>query len=342
VQPEIHFMPFAGRRVAYEVRGEGPAIVVTPWWMTALQRDANVLAFWDQLAAGCKLVRYDRLGVGLSDRRIATDELTLDADVDALLAIIDHLALERCTVIGGSSGGCAAIALAARFPERVDRLLLVGAYADGDAIAAPPLRESIAAVVRSHWGLGSRLLADVFVPGADAADRDRFARLQRESADAATATMLLDFVYRLDVRAELGRVEAPAAVLHRRQDRVIRYELGRELAAALPHGTLVPLEGTEHFPWRGDAGSVICAARSFFVADEQRIETDGRGCEHDLSARELEVLALVARGLSDREIAQQLVVSPHTVHRHVANIRRKLGQTSRTAAVAEAARLRLL
>jgi DNA-binding CsgD family transcriptional regulator len=49
-----------------------------------------------------------------------------------------------------------------------------------------------------------------------------------------------------------------------------------------------------------------------------------------------------ARGLSDREIAGQLVLSPHTVHRHVANIRRKLGRTSRTAAVAEAARLGLL
>jgi DNA-binding NarL/FixJ family response regulator len=61
-----------------------------------------------------------------------------------------------------------------------------------------------------------------------------------------------------------------------------------------------------------------------------------------LSSREREILACVARGLGDREIAEQLVLSPHTVHRHVANIRRKLGRTSRTAAVAEAARLGLL
>ena len=60
-----------------------------------------------------------------------------------------------------------------------------------------------------------------------------------------------------------------------------------------------------------------------------------------LSSREREILACIARGLGDREIAEQLVLSPHTVHRHVANIRRKLGRTSRTAAVAEAARLGL-
>ena len=61
-----------------------------------------------------------------------------------------------------------------------------------------------------------------------------------------------------------------------------------------------------------------------------------------LSRREREVLELLAHGFTDREIAQQLIVSPHTVHRHVANIRHKLGRGSRTAAVAEAARMGLL
>ncbi|MEO5901955.1 MAG: helix-turn-helix transcriptional regulator, partial [Ilumatobacteraceae bacterium] len=70
-----------------------------------------------------------------------------------------------------------------------------------------------------------------------------------------------------------------------------------------------------------------------------------RGGEHAavlLSGREREVLTLVASGLTDREIAEQLVLSQHTVHRHVANIRHKLGRGSRAAAVAEAGRLGLL
>ncbi len=54
----------------------------------------------------------------------------------------------------------------------------------------------------------------------------------------------------------------------------------------------------------------------------------------ELTERELEVLRLVAAGLSDREIAQRLVLSPHTVHRHVANIRTKLGLPPRAAAAA--------
>jgi DNA-binding CsgD family transcriptional regulator len=64
--------------------------------------------------------------------------------------------------------------------------------------------------------------------------------------------------------------------------------------------------------------------------------------DSDLTARETEILALVATGLSDREIAERLVLSPHTVHRHVANVRTELGLPTRAAAVAAATQRGLL
>ena len=78
------------------------------------------------------------------------------------------------------------------------------------------------------------------------------------------------------------------------------------------------------------------------LAPESPRRADGEPPAVLLSAREREVLSLVASGLTDREIAAQLIVSEHTVHRHIANVRHKLGRTTRTAAVAEAARLGLL
>jgi LuxR family transcriptional regulator, maltose regulon positive regulatory protein len=63
---------------------------------------------------------------------------------------------------------------------------------------------------------------------------------------------------------------------------------------------------------------------------------------HPLTRRELEVLRLVARGMSNQEIAASLVLSEHTVHRHVSNVLGKLGVSSRAAAVAQAGRLGLL
>ena len=61
-----------------------------------------------------------------------------------------------------------------------------------------------------------------------------------------------------------------------------------------------------------------------------------------LTARQLDVIRLVAEGLSDKDIATRLVLSEHTVHRHIANIYTRLGCSSRAAAVAHAGRLGLV
>lgn len=337
---EIRFLPQGDRRVAYEIRGDGPALVAPAWWVSHLEldwRSDRYRRFWEGLADGHTLVRYDRLGVGMSDRALEDSDLTLEAEVATLRALVDELGLERVSLIGGSSGGCAAIAFAATYPERVERLVLYGSYPDGAAITSPEVAEAILAAVRAHWGLGARILSDLFLGDAEPVEHERFARFQREAASAETAAALLALVYRLDVRGHLPNVQAPTVVVHRRNDRAVPYRLGRQVAADIPGAAFVPLPGTAHFPWEGDADSVIRACRDDAPTPEPT-ESDGVS----LSSREREILACVARGLSDREIADHLVLSTHTVHRHVANIRRKLGRRSRTAAVAEAARLGLL
>ncbi|HET6449282.1 MAG TPA: alpha/beta fold hydrolase [Conexibacter sp.] len=342
---EIRFVRFEGGRVAYAVRGEGPPLVAPAWWISHLDlewHDQAFRSFWAAVGEGRSLVRYDGPGVGMSDRDAPSRARTLESGVALLGAILDELGLERVALLGGSSGGNAAIAFAARFPERVDRLLLYGAYADGASIAPPEVRDAIVATVRSHWGLGSRVLADIFLGDAGAEERERFARLQRAAASAETAAWLLEEVYRADVRVELGRVRAPTQVVHRRGDRAIPYAQARALAAAIPDAALIPLQGSAHLPWAGDAESVARAMRSFLGPSAGGERAEGEPAAVLLSPREREVLTLVAQGLSEREIAQQLVLSQHTVHRHVANIRRKLGRGTRAAAVAEATRLGLI
>jgi DNA-binding NarL/FixJ family response regulator len=71
------------------------------------------------------------------------------------------------------------------------------------------------------------------------------------------------------------------------------------------------------------------AAPDVAAVDELQGKAPGA---HGLTSRELEVLRLVATGKSNREIASALVISEHTVARHVQNIFRKLDVTSRTAA----------
>jgi hypothetical protein len=148
--------------------------------------------------------------------------------------------------------------------------VLYGCYPRGDALTPPGVADAIVAAVRAHWGLGSRLLSDIFLGGADAAEQERFARLQRESATAETAAALLSLVYRLDVRAHLPLVRQPATVVHRRDDRAVPYRLGREVAAAIPGATFIPLQGSSHFPWHGDVDSVVRACRQALTQQQSR------------------------------------------------------------------------
>lgn len=343
-QAEIRFLEFAGRRVAYTVTGDGPPLVAPAWWVSHLEldwRDPAFRGFWEAVGDGYTLVRYDRLGVGMSDREVRDEDLTLECEVALLQAVLDKLNLTQVVLAGGSSGGCPAVAFAARFPDRVSRLLLYGAYADGSSLAAPPVREAIVATLRSHWGLGSRVLADLFLGESSSAEQERLARHQRAAASPQVAAAMLELLYRTDVQAEAARVRAPTLVVHRRGDRAVPFQVGRELAAAIPGAMLIPLDGSAHFPWAGDMPSVARALRSV-LAPTAPARAGAEPAAVLLSSRERQVLTLIASGLSDQEVAEQLVLSPHTVHRHVANIRRKLGRGSRTAAVAEAARLGLL
>jgi pimeloyl-ACP methyl ester carboxylesterase/DNA-binding CsgD family transcriptional regulator len=342
---EIRFLTVDGRRLAYEVAGEGPLLVCPAWWVSHLELDRGnqtFARFWEAIGDGYSVVRYDRLGVGASERELRQQDLTVDGEVAVIGALLDELGAERVSLLGGSSGGCAAIAFAARFPERVERLVLYGAYADGPSISPPAVREAILAAVRSHWGIGSRLLSNIFLGEVSGKEQESFARFQRLASSAETAAALLEQVYRNDVRDRLALVKAPTLVVHRREDRAIPYRLGREVAAGVRGAMLVPLGGSAHFPWAGDADGVVRALRVGLAVESQPGRPAGEPAAVLLSRREREVLKLVANGLSDREIAEQLIVSPHTVHRHVANIRHKLGRGSRTAAVAEAARLGLL
>jgi DNA-binding CsgD family transcriptional regulator len=203
-------------------------------------------------------------------------------------------------------------------------------------------------LIRRHWGLGSRVLADVFIPGATAAERDEFVSFQRASAPADLAARSLEATYTFNVEDWAGKIRSPTGVLHRRNDRAIPFELGRQLAAQIPGAAFITLEGADHLPWYGDAEAVARTVLDLAGVERPEVKiatpTDApqAAADNELSARELEILQLVAAGLSDAEIAERLVLSPHTVHRHVANIRTKLRLPSRAAAVAHAARIGLL
>jgi len=349
VEGQTGFFRFDGRRVAYAMVGDGPVLMLPAWWVSHVSEDwegeaqsGGFRSFVETLTTKYRVVRYDRIGTGLSDRERPASTLTLEYEVELLEALVDHLADGPVTLFGISCGGSASVAYAVRNPARTDRLVLYGSYACGLELGPPEAREALVGLVRSAWGVGSRTLTDIFAPRMSASDRDAFVAYQRTASKARTAGDLLQLTYEYDVRDVLPQVEVPTLVVHRAGDRAVPVSAGRELAALIPGAELVVLDGDAHLPWHGSAEDVLAAVAAFLRLPAPARQSPEAGGIDNLSGREREILGLVAEGLSDTEIAEQLVLSPHTVHRHVANIRRKLGLRSRSAAAAAAARAGLI
>jgi DNA-binding CsgD family transcriptional regulator len=196
-------------------------------------------------------------------------------------------------------------------------------------------------LARVGWGRSNsgfrQVFTDLFFPNAN----DEIARwwneLQRISTSPENAVCFLPAFAALDVTGLAPRVLAPTLVLHCRDDRAVQPAGGQELATLIPDAQYVEIPGKNHLLLATDPGwgPFVAAVRAFLSEEPEPVR--GRGPGTRLSAREHEVLALVAQGLSNTEIAARMFLSARTVERHLSNVYAKLGVSGKAARAAAAA-----
>ena len=260
----IHFLTTRdGIRIAYCVHGHGPPLVFVRGWISHLELHwsySPYRSYFEALAQHFRLVRYDARGNGLSQREVP--DIDLDALVLDLEAVVDELALNDVTLYGSTFGGPIAVMYAARCPERIGRLILDGTYANGQDIAGPERQEAIVRMIRHFPDFAfEHMLGRLTHPEPEQALYRRAGA--REFMSASVAAQLYTLCYKIDVSAVLPTIQVPTLVLHRRGSRAIPFRLGREVAALLPNARFVPLEGTAHDSWEGDAEAALTAIGDF-------------------------------------------------------------------------------
>jgi pimeloyl-ACP methyl ester carboxylesterase/DNA-binding winged helix-turn-helix (wHTH) protein len=246
-----------GVRIAYATCGNaaGPPLVKLANWLTHLEHDWNsaVWRHWvTELGRDHRFIRYDERGCGLSDHNAA--DLSFDAWVRDLEAVVDAERLERFSLLGISQGCAVAIAYAVRHPERVDKLVLYGGYAIGrNHRNLTPQQEIEASLLRSlirvGWGRDNpafrQVFGTLFVPDGTPEQWQWFSDLAR-TLPMENALSIMNMTHAIDVRELATAVTRPALVLHSRGDAMVPFENGRMLAALVPGARFVPLESRNH------------------------------------------------------------------------------------------------
>lgn len=333
---------FDGTRIAYATTGEGPPLVKAPHWLTHLEYEwqSPIWKPWiESLSRSHTLLRMDERGCGLSDRNAA--DISFEAWVRDLEAVVDAAGLGRFALLGHSQGSAIAVEYAARHPERVTHLILLGSYARGAMKRElPPARidelQAQLKLIEVGWGRDDpsyrQMFSTQFIPGATLDQLNSLSELQRRSATPENAVRVIRSMFSVDVRESASRVKCPTLILHARGDRRVPFEEGLLFAGLIPGARLVALETENHILLPQEP-----AFRQFFEELDAFVPrpagAGNRGTFLQLTAREAEVLERIAQGLDNAQIAAHLGLSEKTVRNNITRIFDKLGVENRPQAI---------
>ena len=340
-----------GTRIAYAIHGDGPPLILGKNWISHLQYDWNdpmLGHVLDALGRIVTVVRYDERGYGLSDWE--PEEFSLEARLGDLQAVAIAAGFERHAVLAMGQAGQVAILHAARHPESVTRLILSGTFAGVTDEYRSTFEEYFATllqIVRFGWthtdSRFRRVFSESMAPGATESQKRWIDEIQPLVTSRETAITAALARQEADVTSLLGDVSVPTLVLHARGNRMAPFEQGRLMAAHIPHARLVALESDNMAPLEGEPAWPVWRDEVTVFLEPERMSHAAQPPISKrlapLTEREIELLHLVADGLTNDEIAEELTLSARTVERHLSNVYRKLGVTGKAARAAAVAHI---
>jgi pimeloyl-ACP methyl ester carboxylesterase len=275
--PRVRFARSGDVDVAYQVVGDGDLDLVwvegalthreVAWELPAYRR------FCERLAGFCRLILFDKRGMGMSDR--VPGATTLETRMDDIRAVMDAVGSERTAVMGESEGGPLSILFAAAHPERTRALILQGAEVrekkDSDWPWGEATNEELEAYLvgfAERWGQASERLVHALAPSVTPEPWmiDWLSRGMVNAATPSAAEAFIRMAHEIDVREIAKTVRVPTLILHASEDRVCHVENARWLARNLPDARYVELPGGDHLAYF-EPERILSEIRAFLTGE---------------------------------------------------------------------------
>jgi len=272
-----------GVRIAYNIGGQGPALVRTIHWLNHLDfewRTPLRRQWLSEVMRHNTLVRYDQRGSGLSDWNVS--DFSFERTIRDFEELVDAIGLEKFSILGGCQGAAVGIAYSVRHPERVTRLIINGTFANGWPAPGPGAREHLEAMltlIRSGWGRDNpafrQLWTTLFKPDADSVEASWLNELQRISSSPENAARMIAEFPNIKVLDMLPKISSPTLVLHSRDDGAVPVQEGKLIAARVRGARFVELPSRTHMVAPGDAGweQLVEAFSAFMGWREEDVPT---------------------------------------------------------------------
>jgi 3-oxoadipate enol-lactonase len=251
--PSTRFVEVPGARLAYDVTGQGPAIVLLHAWIVDRRMWADVIP---DLARGHAVVRYDKRGYG---ETVVTGPMRYSNRRD-VIAVLDAVRATRAVLVGVSGGATVALDTAIEFPQRVAALVLVAPGISGFQSDETPEEEAIGLEMERleeahEWDGLVELELKVWVdgpggkPGRVPGVRERVRQMDLETY-RRHGDEPLDDVEPLTPRAtgRLGEVSVPTLVVVGTLDTSQTLAAARRIGEEVPGARVVTMPDVAHLP----------------------------------------------------------------------------------------------
>jgi pimeloyl-ACP methyl ester carboxylesterase len=288
---ETSYASCGGLSLAYQVFGDGPIelVFVGPFvsHVELFWTLPEFKAFFEHLGTFCRVLMFDKAGVGLSDP--VPKVRSVDDRAAEIEAVMDAVGFEKAVLFALSEGGPAAIVFGARRPERARALILHGTYASLGGLEWEDLDRSPAEVrarivgvkgekyapstqqierwqdfgdaVRSDWGDGRAVKC--LVPSVRSIRQ--LGMMERMCASPGMARATVEASFGIDVRPILPTITMPTLIIHARGDPGVPVQYGRYLADHISGAQILEVDGVDHAPWFTDPDTTLTRIEEFLT-----------------------------------------------------------------------------
>lgn len=255
-------MIFKNVKINYHDVGMGNAIVFLHGFLESLDIWNE---FTKRLCCGYRMISIDFPGFGKSD--MINEKHSLEMYADSIKAVLDHLVISKCVLVGHSMGGYVGMVFAEKYPEMLMGLGLFHSHADADDEEAKKNRNrAIEVIKKNHTGFVKDFIQDLFAPENQKAFepdisilKERAAKISKEAIIAAMEAMR-DRGSKLDI---LEKTDLPVLFIAGKKDKRVPFNKLMEQAKLPKHAEILVLGNTAHMGFLEDKEICLRKIRQF-------------------------------------------------------------------------------